>query len=164
MNRQRQKEEIKTKYSKKAVDAEQSLLNRVNYACQGLTLLVLRPQTDGTLKSLKDSKQDKDTPEGPTLKTEGPEGEITLDSDLLNLLDPRGMDFSSPSSQSPAAKMFTLTGLEPEEFAARNDLVQALPDRNQAIPDGGGATPRPSRGGWAASASRTNNIKFDSGD
>ncbi|GKD00340.1 hypothetical protein Tco_1170614 [Tanacetum coccineum] len=54
--------------------------------------------------------------------------------------------------------------LAPKEFAARKDLVQALPDRNQAIPNGAGATPKPSRGGWAASASRTNNIKFDLGD
>lgn len=64
MDRQRREEEIKTKSSKKAVDAEQSLLNRAP-----------SPQTGG--KSLKDSKQDKDTPEGPTLKTAGPEGEIT---------------------------------------------------------------------------------------
>ncbi|GJR76564.1 hypothetical protein Tco_0088929 [Tanacetum coccineum] len=64
------------------------------------------------------------------------------------------------------AKMFTLTvkGLAPEEFAARNYFVQALPDRNQAIPDGGAAAPKLSGGGWAASASRTNNINFDSGD
>ncbi|PWA99780.1 Dynamin [Artemisia annua] len=66
MDRQRREEEIKTKSSKKAVEAEQSLLNRAP-----------SPQTGGTSKSLKDSKQDKDTPKGPTLKTAGPEGEIT---------------------------------------------------------------------------------------
>ncbi|KAL8216997.1 hypothetical protein R6Q57_023834 [Mikania cordata] len=59
--------------------------------------------------------------------------------------------------------MKKVKGLAPEEFAARNDLVQALPDRIQAIPDGGAAAPKQT-GGWAASASRTNNIKFDSGD
>ncbi|KAI7751339.1 hypothetical protein M8C21_023436 [Ambrosia artemisiifolia] len=57
--------------------------------------------------------------------------------------------------------MKKVKGLAPEEFAARNDLVQALPDRIQAIPDGGAAAPKQT-GGWAASASRTNNIKFDS--
>lgn len=59
--------------------------------------------------------------------------------------------------------MKKVKGLAPEEFAARNDLVQALPDRIQAIPDGGAAAPKPSGGGWAASAShKNNNIKFDS--
>ncbi|KAJ0028825.1 hypothetical protein Pint_35599 [Pistacia integerrima] len=51
-------------------------------------------------------------------------------------------------------------GLSTEEFAARNDLVLALPDRIQAIPDGTAAAPKQS-GGWSASASRTE-IKFDS--
>ncbi|KAI3522991.1 hypothetical protein L2E82_05607 [Cichorium intybus] len=57
--------------------------------------------------------------------------------------------------------MKKVKGLAPEEFAARNDLVLALPDRIQAIPDGGAPAPKPSGGGWAASASRTQ-IKFDS--
>lgn len=52
-------------------------------------------------------------------------------------------------------------GLSTEELAARNDLVLALPDRIQAIPDGAAAPPKQS-GGWAASASRTE-IRFDSG-
>lgn len=51
-------------------------------------------------------------------------------------------------------------GLSPEEFAARNDLALALPERIQAIPDGSPAAPKQA-GGWAASASRTE-IKFDS--
>ncbi|XP_052176460.1 syntaxin-71 [Diospyros lotus] len=51
-------------------------------------------------------------------------------------------------------------GLSSEEFAARNDLVLALPDRIQAIPDGTAAAPKQT-GGWTASASRTE-IKFDS--
>lgn len=51
-------------------------------------------------------------------------------------------------------------GLSGEELAARNDLVLALPDRIQAIPDGAAAAPKQS-GGWGASASRTE-IKFDS--
>ncbi|KAJ9557305.1 LOW QUALITY PROTEIN: hypothetical protein OSB04_011919 [Centaurea solstitialis] len=65
MDRQRREEEIKTKSSKKAVDAEQSLLNRA-----------ASPQTGGNSKSMKDAKQDKDS-DAPTLKTAGPEGEIT---------------------------------------------------------------------------------------
>ncbi|KAK9291217.1 hypothetical protein L1049_009405 [Liquidambar formosana] len=51
-------------------------------------------------------------------------------------------------------------GLSTEQFAGRNDLVLALPDRIQAIPDGTAAAPKQS-GGWVASASRTE-IKFDS--
>ncbi|KAF5940715.1 hypothetical protein HYC85_021882 [Camellia sinensis] len=53
-------------------------------------------------------------------------------------------------------------GLSTEELAARNDLVLALPDRIQAIPDGTAAAPKQS-GGWTGSASRTE-IKFDSGN
>lgn len=53
-------------------------------------------------------------------------------------------------------------GLSTEELTARNDLALALPDRIQAIPDGGAAPPKQS-GGWGASASRTE-IKFDSGN
>ncbi|CAL5423700.1 unnamed protein product [Camellia sinensis] len=51
-------------------------------------------------------------------------------------------------------------GLSTEELAARNDLVLALPDRIQAIPDGTAAAHKQS-GGWTGSASRTE-IKFDS--
>lgn len=53
-------------------------------------------------------------------------------------------------------------GLSGEELAARNDLVLALPDRIQAIPDGTAPAPKQT-GGWTTSASRTG-IKFDSGD
>lgn len=53
-------------------------------------------------------------------------------------------------------------GLSSEEFAARNDLVLALPERIQAIPDGTPAAPKKT-GGWASSVSRTE-IKFDSGN
>ncbi|KAL8222804.1 hypothetical protein R6Q57_020203 [Mikania cordata] len=66
MDRQRREEEIKNKSSKKAADAEQSLLNRS-----------ASPQTGGNLKLMKDNKQDKDAPEGPVLKTAGTDGEIT---------------------------------------------------------------------------------------
>ncbi|XP_057475654.1 syntaxin-71-like [Actinidia eriantha] len=51
-------------------------------------------------------------------------------------------------------------GLSTEELAARNDLVLALPDRIQAIPDGTAGAPK-QPGGWTTSASRTE-IKFDS--
>ncbi|WMV52350.1 hypothetical protein MTR67_045735 [Solanum verrucosum] len=51
-------------------------------------------------------------------------------------------------------------GLSGEELAARNDLVLALPDRINAIPDGSAAPPKQT-GGWRASGSRTE-IKFDS--
>ncbi|XP_059463567.1 syntaxin-71-like [Corylus avellana] len=51
-------------------------------------------------------------------------------------------------------------GLSGEELAARNDLVLALPDRIQAVPDGTAPAPKQT-GGWTASASRTQ-IKFGS--
>ncbi|GFZ14290.1 syntaxin of plants 71 [Actinidia rufa] len=54
----------------------------------------------------------------------------------------------------------SVKGLSTEELAARNDLVLALPDRIQAIPDGTAGAPK-QPGGWTASASRTE-IKFDS--
>lgn len=53
-------------------------------------------------------------------------------------------------------------GLSSQELAVRNDLVLALPERIQAIPDGTPATPKQT-GGWGASASRPE-IKFDSGN
>ncbi|CAN1142944.1 SYP71 [Linum perenne] len=52
-------------------------------------------------------------------------------------------------------------GLSTEELTARNDLVLALPDRIQAIPDGNAAAAKQT-GGWGPSASHTE-IKFDSG-
>ncbi|RYR50880.1 hypothetical protein Ahy_A06g025882 isoform B [Arachis hypogaea] len=56
--------------------------------------------------------------------------------------------------------MKKVKGLSSQEFAARNDLVLALPERIQAIPDGTPAAPKQT-GGWTASASRPE-IKFDS--
>ncbi|GFZ11422.1 syntaxin of plants 71 [Actinidia rufa] len=50
-------------------------------------------------------------------------------------------------------------GLSTEEFAVRNGLVLALPDRIQAIPDGTAGAPK-QPGGWTALASRTE-IKFN---
>lgn len=51
-------------------------------------------------------------------------------------------------------------GLSTEELTARNDLVLALPDRIQAIPDGTAPAPKQT-GGWGTSAARAE-IKFDS--
>lgn len=51
-------------------------------------------------------------------------------------------------------------GLSKEELATRNDLVVALPERIQSIPDGS-ATGTKQTSSWTASASRTE-IKFDS--
>ncbi|OAY83761.1 Syntaxin-71 [Ananas comosus] len=51
-------------------------------------------------------------------------------------------------------------GLSKEELAMRNDLVVALPERIQSIPDGS-ATGTKQTSSWTASASRTE-IKFDS--
>ncbi|CAJ2656666.1 unnamed protein product [Trifolium pratense] len=63
-----------------------------------------------------------------------------------------------PKLQRLAVKK--VKGLSSQEFAARNDLVLALPERIQAIPDGTPAAPKQT-GGWASSASRAE-IKFDS--
>ncbi|WVZ12128.1 hypothetical protein V8G54_016658 [Vigna mungo] len=73
MERQRREEELKNRSSKKALDAEQSILNRA-------TSPQTNQQSGGNLKSLKEksSQQDKDTQEASSgLKTAGPEGEIT---------------------------------------------------------------------------------------
>ncbi|XP_021891586.1 dynamin-2B-like [Carica papaya] len=73
MDRQRREDEQKNRSSKKALEAEQSILNRATSPQPD------REQSGGSLKSMKDksSKQDKDAPEGPALKTAGPGGEIT---------------------------------------------------------------------------------------
>ncbi|GAV68857.1 SNARE domain-containing protein [Cephalotus follicularis] len=63
-----------------------------------------------------------------------------------------------PKLQRLAVKK--VKGLSTEELAARNDLVLALPERIEAIPDGTAYAPKQT-GGWTASASRTE-IKFDS--
>ncbi|KAM7255246.1 hypothetical protein ACFE04_020487 [Oxalis oulophora] len=52
-------------------------------------------------------------------------------------------------------------GLSGEELAARNDLVLALPDRIQQIPDGSAAPPKQG-GGWSGSSASRTEIKFDS--
>ncbi|XP_042389589.1 syntaxin-71-like [Zingiber officinale] len=51
-------------------------------------------------------------------------------------------------------------GLSKEELSTRNDLVLALPDRIQSIPDGS-TNGAKATGSWTASASRTE-IRFDS--
>ncbi|KAK3134892.1 hypothetical protein QOZ80_5BG0412070 [Eleusine coracana subsp. coracana] len=52
-------------------------------------------------------------------------------------------------------------GLTKEEIATRSDLVAALPDRIQSIPDGSSTAKK--NGTWGASGSRTGGgIKFDS--
>ncbi|CAJ2649307.1 dynamin-2A-like isoform X2 [Trifolium pratense] len=72
MERQRREDELKNRSSKKAVDAEQSILNRATSPQTG-------QQSGGNLKSMKEksSQQDKDTPEVSGLKVAGPDGEIT---------------------------------------------------------------------------------------
>ncbi|GFZ09547.1 dynamin-like protein 6 [Actinidia rufa] len=73
MERQRQEEEQKNRSSRKAVDAEQSILNKASSPQTG------GQQAGGSLKSMKDKpgQQDKDMEEGSGLKTAGPDGEIT---------------------------------------------------------------------------------------
>ncbi|CAN0907403.1 DRP2B [Linum grandiflorum] len=73
MDRQRREEEVKSKSSKKAMEAEQSILNRATSPQMG------GQQSGGSLKSLKEKfgQQDKEPQEGSTLKTAGPGGEIT---------------------------------------------------------------------------------------
>ncbi|PKI74926.1 hypothetical protein CRG98_004698 [Punica granatum] len=73
MERQRREEELKGRSSKKALEAEQSILNRATSPQTGVQ------QSGGSLKSTKDktNQQDKDSQGGPILKTAGPEGELT---------------------------------------------------------------------------------------
>ncbi|CAN1789229.1 DRP2B [Linum perenne] len=73
MDRQRREEEVKSKSSKKAMEAEQSILNRATSPQTG------GQQSGGSLKSLKDKfgQPDKEPQEGSILKTAGPGGEIT---------------------------------------------------------------------------------------
>ncbi|KAL0391645.1 UNVERIFIED_CONTAM: Dynamin-2A [Sesamum radiatum] len=76
MDRQRREEELKGRSSKKAHDAEQSILNRATSPQTG------GQQSGGSLKSMKDEKsgqqdKEKDAQDGPVLKTAGAEGEIT---------------------------------------------------------------------------------------
>ncbi|KAL8459733.1 hypothetical protein ACS0TY_037008 [Phlomoides rotata] len=76
MDRQRREDELKGRASKKGLDAEQSLLNRATSPQTG------GQQSGGSMKSMKDNKstnqdKEKDAQEGPSLKTAGPEGEIT---------------------------------------------------------------------------------------
>ncbi|KAK1370564.1 Dynamin GTPase [Heracleum sosnowskyi] len=74
MDRQRREDELKNRGSKRAVDAEQSTLNRATSPQTGG-----QQQSGGALKTLKDklSRTEKESPEAPALKTAGPEGEIT---------------------------------------------------------------------------------------
>ncbi|XP_050229043.1 syntaxin-71-like [Mercurialis annua] len=65
-----------------------------------------------------------------------------------------------PKLQRLAVKK--VKGLSTEELTARNDLVLALPDRIQAIPDGAAAAPKQT-GGWSGSSASHTGIKFDSG-
>ncbi|XP_073139438.1 dynamin-2A-like isoform X2 [Henckelia pumila] len=75
MDRQRREEELKGRSSKKASEAEQSILNRAT------SPQTVSQQSGGNLKSMKDKPnqqdKDKDTQEASALKTAGPEGEIT---------------------------------------------------------------------------------------
>ncbi|TYI04231.1 hypothetical protein ES332_A10G004000v1 [Gossypium tomentosum] len=82
MERQRREEEVKNRSSKKASDAEQSILNRASSPQTG-GQQQSEGKFEGNLKSLKDkfSKKEKNVPpappEGSALKTAGPGGEIT---------------------------------------------------------------------------------------
>lgn len=74
MDRQRRDDGLKNQSSKKAAEAEQSMLNRATSSQTG------GEQSSGSSKSGKDNKsaqQDKDSQEGSVLKTAGPDGEIT---------------------------------------------------------------------------------------
>lgn len=68
MERQRREEELKNRSSKKGNDSEQAILNRAT-----------SPQTGGSLKSMreKSNQADKEVQEASSLKTAGPEGELT---------------------------------------------------------------------------------------
>ncbi|XP_051139638.1 dynamin-2A-like [Andrographis paniculata] len=84
MDRQRREEELKGRSSKKASDAEQSMLNRASSPQtgsqpSGWSLKSLRENKSNQQDTDKDKDKDKDkeAQEGSSLKTAGPEGEIT---------------------------------------------------------------------------------------
>ncbi|GAY54608.1 hypothetical protein CUMW_158050 [Citrus unshiu] len=80
MERQRREEEVKTRSSKKANEAEQAILNRVRCPFPDATSPQTGgQQTGGSLKAMKDksSQAEKEANEASALKTAGPEGEIT---------------------------------------------------------------------------------------
>ncbi|KAL9154182.1 hypothetical protein ABFS82_10G098300 [Erythranthe guttata] len=64
-----------------------------------------------------------------------------------------------PKLQRLAVKK--VKGLSTEELTARNDLVLALPDRIQSIPDGSPPPPKTS-GGWGGISAPRTELKFDS--
>ncbi|KAH9782254.1 Dynamin-2A [Citrus sinensis] len=83
MERQRREEEVKTRSSKKANEAEQAIMNRVRCPFPDV-IGATSPQTGGqqtggSLKAMKDksSQAEKEANEASALKTAGPEGEIT---------------------------------------------------------------------------------------
>ncbi|GAY67232.1 hypothetical protein CUMW_254930, partial [Citrus unshiu] len=71
--RERREEEVKTRSSKKANEAEQAIMNWATSPQTG------GQQTGGSLKAMKDksSQAEKEANEASALKTAGPEGEIT---------------------------------------------------------------------------------------
>ncbi|WOK92637.1 hypothetical protein Cni_G01328 [Canna indica] len=73
MERQRREDELKTRPSKKANEAEQAMLNRALSPQPGTQ------QTGGSLKSMKEksNQPEKDAKEGSSLQIAGPSGEIT---------------------------------------------------------------------------------------
>ena len=89
---------------------------------------------------------------------------IYLDFSLIFTIFYHELVFRVQSIELTASGLvyWQVKGLSIEELAARNDLVLALPDRIQAIPDGSSAALKQT-GGWGSSAPRTE-IKFDSGD
>ncbi|RLN17344.1 syntaxin-71-like [Panicum miliaceum] len=74
----------------------------------------------------------------------------------------RDNDMWVPATRCRAAgHVGMVKGLTKEEIATRSDLVAALPDRIQSIPDGS-STATKKNGTWGASGSRTGGaIKFD---
>ncbi|XP_009791970.1 dynamin-2A-like isoform X1 [Nicotiana sylvestris] len=71
MDRQRREDDLKTRPSKKAAEAEQSISNKASSSQTG------GEQSGGKSAKDKSVQQDKDSQEGPVLKTAGPDGEIT---------------------------------------------------------------------------------------
>ncbi|GJS66452.1 hypothetical protein Tco_0681016 [Tanacetum coccineum] len=76
----------------------------------------------------------------------------SLESAVLSLLrlavfvESAEVNFFSEYGEGSRYKFENVKGHAPEEFAARNDLVQTL-HRIQALPDGAAAAPKPSGGG-----------------
>ncbi|KAK4739556.1 hypothetical protein R3W88_003253 [Solanum pinnatisectum] len=145
MDRQRRDDGMKNPSSKKAAQAEQSMLNRATSSQAG--------DEQSSSKSGKDksAQQDKDSQEGPVLKTAGPDGEITAGfllkkSDKKNgwskrwfvLNDKTGkLGYTKKQEERHFHGVITLEECNLEEASEEGEPSKSSKDKKATGPDGG---------------------------